>query len=1117
MAHLILKLLGTYRLKLDGHAIGNIESDQARALLAYLAVENNQAHPREKLLGIIWPETDEQHARNSLSQAISHLRLILGDRSTAGNLISEELSHSKEPYLLVSPHEIQVNPHSDFETDVGLFSALVESCKAHAHPTHEICEACLERYQAADKLYTGDFLGGFFLPKSIVFEEWATIQRERLRLEIMAVLEHLVKAFERRGEPDRALFYARRMAALDGYSEAGNLHVMRLLALMDNRKAALEQYDTFQNRLAVELGAEPSTEALQLFNRLRSENAGIFPGNLPASLPPLIGREQELDQLWVYLRDPQSRLICILGMGGCGKTHLAIEAACRQRYYFIDGAYFIPLSASGAGSSLLAILAEGLGFSFRETGNPKRQLLDYLRNKKIVLILDSFETVVESAGFVAELLAASEGIKVLVTSRVRLNLSREQIFPLNGMRVPPPNQVEKALDYGSVRLFLEAARRVKPDYNPDQLEGVVRICRLVDGIPLSLLLASTWMSDYSEDEIANQIERSLDFLAAEWADLPERQRSLRATFEYSWNMLSIVEQSVLMKLAVFRNPFSIQAAHQVAGSNRQILHTLVEKSVLISPYEGHYLMHDMVRQFSLEKLAGHPEAIEANIRQRHSDYFLEWASTWGRIFKSSEQKTLLENVDKVFEDVKMAWDWATQQEELIKIGEASEGLFLYYFLRYRYQEGERTCTAALDRIRVAPANSERLGLEGWILAWQACFHRLLGNIDPARLLLEKSLETLLQAQANGQDTRLGQALVWREKSWLANNLQETQDYLMRSSALYQELGESWRNGEVHAFMGEVANRLGKRVLALEILQQAVAMSQLAGEPRLLARSLTSLAYAHMIFWEWEKGFTFMEKAASAYRSAGDAGSLSQAEAITGTSLTLAGRYPEAEVILDAALQKLQQLGDRFYTAHITLYLGVCQGQRGQFTQAILTLQKALELARQDGYKREEMQCLAHLGGLALLQGDAKRALELLQPSVDGFRQMKFSGELAMALGGLALAQHRLGEEKPALASLGEALRLAAASHNRLSLLLIPSAIVGILANAKKWEQAVEAYAGLMTDPLVANSRFFAALVGNRIELAREQLSEEAWLAAETGEQVGDLFEKLGRLAQEIES
>jgi tetratricopeptide (TPR) repeat protein len=572
-----------------------------------------------------------------------------------------------------------------------------------------------------------------------------------------------------------------------------------------------------------------------------------------------------------------------------------------------------------------------------------------------------------------------------------------------------------------------------------------------------------------------------------------------------------------MKLAVFRNPFSIQAAYQVAGSNRQILHTLVEKCVLTSPYEGHYLMHDIVRQFSLEKLAGHPEAIEASIRQRHSDYFLEWASTWSRIFKSSRQKTLLDNVDTAFEDVKMAWDWATQQKEFTKIGEASEGLFLYYFLRYRFQEGERTCTAALDRIRITPANSERLGLEGWILAWQACFHRLLGNIDLARQLLEKSLETLLRAQANGQDTRLGQALVWREKSWLASNLQETQDYLMRSSTLYQELGEAWRNGEVHAFMGEVANRLGKRVLALEILQQAVAMSQLAGEPRLLARSLTSLAYAHLIFWDQEKGLSIMETAASAYLSIGDAGSLSQAEAITGTSLTLAGRYSEAEVILEGALQKLYQLGDRFYTVHITLYLGGCQGQRGQFTQATLTLQKALELARQDGYQREEIQCLAHLGGLALLQGNANRALELLKHSVDGFRKMKFTGELAMALGGLALAQHLLGEEKPALASLVEALRLTAASHNRLSLLLLPSAIIVLLVDAKKWEQAVEAYAELLTDPIVANSHIFEAFVGNKIGLSRERLSENACSAAKTRRQEGDLFDMLGRLAQEIES
>ena len=195
------------------------------------------------------------------------------------------------------------------------------------------------------------------------------------------------------------------------------------------------------------------------------------------------------------------------------------------------------------------------------------------------------------------------------------------------MRVPPVDaETGQILDYSSVELFLEAARRVKPGYTPDSLENIADICRLVEGIPLSLLLASTWVTEFSTQDIAEQISRSLDFLTVEWADLPERQRSLRATFDYSWKLLSPREQELLMNLAVFRNPFSSRDAHQVVGAGVQQLHALVGKSLLGSTADGHYQMHDLVRQYSLEKQTQASVGLESQARQQHSDYFMETGS-----------------------------------------------------------------------------------------------------------------------------------------------------------------------------------------------------------------------------------------------------------------------------------------------------------------------------------------------------------------------------------------------------------------------------------------------------------------------------------------------------------
>ncbi len=1117
MARLALKLFGSYRLTLDGHPIESSESDKGRAMLAFLAVDCEHAHSREKMIGIFWPEQDEEHARGSLSQALYHLRGTLGDRPLTGSLPAVPTTGSREPYLLVTPHEIQLNPNSDFDTDVSAFTSLVAACKAHVHPMHQTCAECLERYQKAARLYAGDFLDGFYLPKSVAFEEWATIQREQLHLEMMVVLEHLVMVFEQQGELDQALAYAHKMVQLDELGEAGNQHLLRLLALLDRQAEALAQYASFHHTLAVQLGAEPGKETKLLYQRLRNEEAGEQLGSLPANLTSFIGRRQELAELWSLLRDPNSRLICILGLGGCGKTHLALEAARKQRYYFRDGVYFIHLSALGAGSSLLAVVAERLGFTFREVGDPKGQLLNFLSNKKVLLILDSFETVLDSAGLVAEILSASEGSKVLVTSRVRLNISGEYVYPLEGMQVPPHHAKRSIIEYSSVDLFLEAARRMKPGYMPDRLEDVARICRLAEGMPLSLLLASSWVSDHSAREIADQISHSLDFLAVEWADMPERQRSLRATFEYSWKLLSSCEQEVLMSLAVFHSPFSTQAAYPVAGASAQLLHALAGKSLLRSISERRYLMHDLVRQYSAEKLALAQVAVKRAAHQQHRDYFLERVAGWSKEFKSVNQSAALLDADKEIEDVQAAWEWTAQQAEIDKLVRALEGLLLYYSLRYRYQEGERACQVALEGIKSVSTGGKRLNLEGWLLVWQAYFCRLIGNRDMARQLLDEGWQKLEQADTAGQDTRSGKAIYWWQLGRFESSLPKQLDCFRQSAELFQKLGDPWRQAGILASMGSLHNFLGDYKQCVELHQQSLALSRACGEPLQIAAILDVLAIDEMFYGSWETGVRLSEEAVSLYRSVGGLGRQANVESTIAFTFGWSGRYPEACEMFELFLEKLHQSDDRYGYATGIGGLGTAQMHSGRYTQAATTLGKALEVLRQEGIWRWEAFCLAQMGCLALLEKEASSAIALLQQSAINYRQMGFTGELGTALGGLALVQHMQGLEEQAWASLNEALCIAVSIHGRITLLTLAAALIVMLADSSRWEHAVEAYYAVMTDPIVANSRWFVDMIGNRIELARDHLPKEVFLAAEKRGRTSDPFDVFGKLAQEIKS
>ncbi len=1091
MAHLSLKLLGSYRLSMDGQPIDNIGSVKVRALLAYLAIEKDRAHPREKLVGLLWPEQDEAHARGSLSQVVYQLRGILGDRLLTGVLPAETHFQARELYLLVTPQQIQLNPKSDFETDVAIFLAQVAACKAHAHPVFNICEDCLKLYQEAARLYRGDFLDGFYLPKCLAFEEWATVLREQLRLQVMDVLENLVLSFERQGELEQALAYARRMVVLDDLGEAGNAHIMRLLALLGKRDEALAQYMSFRQALAIQLGAEPSNKTRLLYQCLRNEQIGTAPESLPASLTPFIGRKTELNELWGWLRDPGRRLICILGQGGCGKTRLVLEAARRQRYYFRDGIYFVNLSALGAGSSLLAAIADGLGFTFRDFGDQKKQLLDYLRNKKLLLVLDSFEMVVKSAGLVAEILSASEGSKVLVTSRVRLNLSGEQIYPLEGMSFPPVNSKGQVLDYSSVELFLQAARRVKPGYQPDHLVEVGRICRLVEGMPLSVLLASSWVAEFSTPEIAVQIERSYDFLSAGWADLPERQRSLRATYEYSWDLLSPVEQHNLMNLSVLRNPFSAHTAFEVAGASPQGLHALAGKSLLGSTVEGHYQMHDLVRQYSQEKLSIAGDGHERTARQRHAEYFLGMAAGWSSLFKGPGQIPILSQADKQIDDVKAAWDWACQQAEIDLLTNGLEGLCLYFELSARFKEGQGACPAAADGV-AGVDSPQACSLQALLRIWQSRFSRLLGELEPAHRQWEEAIELVDRLASFGQDTRSLQAFIWLEagKAIFTADLKMAREHLQRSVQLYRNVGDTWYLAAALADLGINLQHLGNYSEASEPLTECIAMRRVSGDRRGLAYALTWLAFNFSRVGSLEKCVSVMRESLSINQSFGDKASVADGLMWMGRLLVWQGQFEESFALLEQSLPLYHDLGDRYNSTFAYTIIGLGKMLGGKYEQVEPYTQMAIELAKENGLGRETALSYWILGATALAQEKVQQAHQLVQESVNLYRQVGHQDELGWALAVQANILTTLGEAENAMIAMSEAFQIAVKTRAHHTLKHSLAAMASILAREGRVLQAVELYTLVLDDPIWNVSPWMEKVVGQYITAVSASCSEQ---------------------------
>ena len=335
---------------------------------------------------------------------------------------------------------------------------------------------------------------------------------------------------------------------------------------------------------------------------------------------------------------------------------------------FAHGIYFLPLSAVSSVDSLISNLAKTLGLTIQEKRPARDQLLDYLRQKDMLLLMDSFEGILEATELVTDILQTAPALKILATSRVRLNIRDEYLFPLEGLEYVQAEGIEESDQPEAMQLFLAGARRVQPAFklNADNQDDIAAICKLVQGIPLAILLADAWVEIISPAEILEEIRTSYSFLEADWADTPPRHRSLRATFDYSWNLLSAREQTLFEMLSIFQGGFTRQAAEEVASASLQELRTLIGKSFLSYSPSGRYGMHDLLRQYGTEKLASSLEY--AAYHTLHSDYYLKLIAAMEPNLKGAQQQAALNELHPELANIRSAWDWAVEQHPVGILG-----------------------------------------------------------------------------------------------------------------------------------------------------------------------------------------------------------------------------------------------------------------------------------------------------------------------------------------------------------------------------------------------------------------------------------------------------------------
>ena len=850
MNELKLSFLGPTRVEINGRA-AEIQRRRGTALLAYLAVMG-EPQPRDSLAALFWPESDHARGHKALRRDLSELNLALE---------SQWLEIDRE----------SIGLRAGTWVDVAHFQQQLTICANHP-------AACRTALMQAASLYRGDFLSGFTLADSPPFDEWQFFQSEHLRREFASALEQLVEIESEQGEDDSAMAYARRWISLDPLHEAAHRRLMQLYVQSDERAAALRQYESLRQLLADELDVLPAPETTALYQQIRAGKSVATDAktrhsaveaaprhNLPTQTTAFIGREQELADIQRLLNGPECRLLALVGPGGIGKTRLALAAAAQALDSYANGVFFVSLAPLNEVAYIVAAIAEALHFTFYGTTDSKEQLLAYLSKRHLLLVLDNFEHLLEGAGLLAEILGHAADVTLLVTSRERLKLREEWSYDLQGLAFPAnPNQTninqnssqssdlhaetlraETLTTYSAVQLFLQRARQAEASFvpSPEDIGDIVRICQLVEGMPLGLELAAPWIRSLSCHDIGVEIERSLDFLTATLRNIPERHRSLRAVFGQTWQRLSPAEQAVLRQLSVFRGGCTREAAEEVTQATLGVLSSLVDKALVRRMNTGRYELHELVRQNAAEQLVGGGE-IEA-IRRQHAEYYLALSEAVEPALLGAHREVSLARLEVEHDNVRAALAW-TQ----VDVGRREAGLRLVAALAWFWVFGNHVneargwYAAALQRNSAAGGRAGESPRPSATAAlakahWGAGMMALVESDYPVALThLEESVNIARQIL-----DRPLLAIALRELGYLRlyqGDLAAAHRDCEESVALGREVSGQWDLALALHNLGHVADRLGDHIQARALFEECRSLFQVVQDPWGVANSLLGL-------------------------------------------------------------------------------------------------------------------------------------------------------------------------------------------------------------------------------------------------------------------------------------
>ena len=696
-------------------------------------------------------------------------------------------------------------------------------------------------------------------------------------------------------------------------------------------------------------------------------------------LSPFIGRENDLASIQDLLTKPACRLLTLVGPGGIGKTHLALQLGKMNEAQFEHGVAVTPLHPLSSAEFFMPALANALGISLTRQEPLSEQISYYLRNKEILIIFDNFEHIMDAADQLLLLLRSTPHIKYLVTSHEPLNLQEEWLYPLSGMAYPVGTENQATFQsFDAIQLFSERAQRANPNFSlEEEAKDIMQICQLVDGMPLALELAAAWRKSLSSKEIVTEIQHDLGFLTTHLRDVPERHRSIQVIFEQTWQKLTQPEKDVFQRLSVFRGGFYREAAADITDASLPILSALVDRSLLRMDVDGRYHLHELLRQYANEQLAKDKhEWQETHTKQAR--YYMTYLQVQQEDIWAQQQLKALKEIRKELDNIRAAWMWAVEHIDTDSFITAGDTLGAFYQFTGNYLEGMSLFSQAADALQ-AQEQREDVDLALLrILSFQSWFHLRFGNLKETEAGMrhcQSIYERLQISPLPGflSDPAIGLSFValirsdyeiaWKHAEQV-RGVATAQQHLLNALFAYQLLSE------VHRDWGEYE-------IAQQLAQKAYATAQTIGDRWFTADILNNLGRIAMLMNDLATARTYFRASYEIRQEFDDPGGMALAASNLGNIALKEDSPDEAEGHFQHSYAIYQEINDKGGQASTSMGLGTVALEQGQYKVARAQFHRALELGLEINFRSLLLALLIKIARLLWELGQQEQSLRLL--------------------------------------------------------------------------------------------------------------------------------------------